>query len=128
MPKACLTSERAPAAVGPYSIAVRARNLVFCSGMIGLDPATGDLVPGGLAEQTRQALVNLRAVLEDNGLGLEAVVKTTCFLTDMAGFAVFNEVYAEFFSEDPPARSTVAVGALPKGAQVEVEALVALDD
>jgi len=96
---------------------------VWCSGMIGLDPATGEMVEGGLAAQTRQALENLKALLEDNGLTLADVVKTTCFLTDMAAFAEFNEVYAQYFPEAPPARSTVEVSALPKGALVEVEAL-----
>ncbi len=127
MPKICLTSKRGPRAVGPYSIAVRAGRLVFCSGLIGLDPATGEMVPGGIADQTRQVMENLQAVLEDNGLGLGAVVKTTCFLTDLGSFAEFNEVYARFFGDDPPARSTVQVGALPKDALVEVEALAIID-
>ena len=123
MSKRILTSASGLKAVGPYSLAVEAGGIVWCSGMIGLDPATGEMVEGGLAAQTRQALENLKALLEDNGLTLADVVKTTCFLTDMAAFAEFNEVYAQYFPEAPPARSTVEVSALPKGALVEVEAL-----
>jgi 2-iminobutanoate/2-iminopropanoate deaminase len=123
MSKVCLSSNNGPKAVGPYSLAVRGGEFVFCSGMIGIDPASGEMVSGGIKEQTRQALANLRTILKDNGLGMEAVVKTTCFLTDMGKFGEFNEIYAEFFGQSPPARSTVEVAALPKGALVEVEAV-----
>jgi 2-iminobutanoate/2-iminopropanoate deaminase len=102
---------------------VKAGSLVFCSGMIPVDPETGEVIGATVAEQTRRALENLRLVLEDNGLGLGDVVKTTCFLADLGQFGAFNEVYGEFFAADPPARSTVQVAALPRGALVEVEAL-----
>ncbi len=118
-----VATDRAPAAVGPYSQAIRAGGQVYTAGQIALDPATGRLVPGGVREQTRQALANLQAVLEAAGSELDRVVKTTIFLTDMGDFAAVNEVYAEHFTADPPARSTVAVRALPLGARVEIEAL-----
>lgn len=113
----------APAAIGPYSQAIRSGDLVFSAGQIGLDPATGELVPGGVAAEARRALANLAAVLEAAGAGLAAVVKTTVFLVDMADFAAVNAVYAEHFATEPPARSTVAVAALPRGARVEIEAV-----
>lgn len=119
-----LSSSRAPAAVGPYSPAVRAGDFVFVSGQLGLDPAAGQLVGPDLAGQARQALKNMGALLEDNGLSLEQVVKTTIFLTDLGKFAEVNQVYAEFFEKNRPARSTVQVSALPLGALVEVEAVV----
>ncbi|HSK69210.1 MAG TPA: RidA family protein [Candidatus Limnocylindria bacterium] len=119
-----VAAPKAPAALGPYSAAMQAGRLLFLSGQTPVDPATGELVPGGIAEQTEQCAKNLAAVLEAAGSGLDRVVKTTCFLTDMAHFAAFNEVYARFFT-GKPARSTVAVRALPKGALVEVE-LVAM--
>lgn len=112
---------KAPAALGPYSAAVRMGELVFTSGQIPAEPATGQLVPGGIAEQTEQSLKNLSAVLEAAGSGLDKVIKTTCFLTDMADFAAFNAAYGKYFMEHKPARSTVAVKALPKGALVEIE-------
>lgn len=123
MPKQCLDSRRGPKAVGPYSIAVRAGSLVFCSGVIPIDPASGEIAGATIAEQTAQVLHNLQAILEDNGLSLSDVVKTTCFLADLGEFAAFNEVYGRFFGDEAPARSTVEVAALPKGALVEVEAL-----
>lgn len=123
MNRTVILSEKAPKAIGPYSVAVRSGDLVFTAGQIGLDPATGALVPGGVEAETRQALTNLRHVLADAGSGLEYALKTTVFLRDMADFAAMNAVYAEFFPENPPARSTVAVAALPKGAAVEIEVI-----
>lgn len=126
MDKKIVTSEKAPKAIGPYSVAVQTGNLIFTSGQLGLDPATGTLVPGGVEAETRQALINLRNVLADSGSGLERVVKTTVFLKDMADFPKVNEVYGSFFTENPPARSTVQVAALPKGGLVEIEAIAIL--
>ena len=125
MDKKIITSEKAPKALGPYSVAVRAGRpmMVFTSGQLGLDPQTGNLVPGGIEAETRQALTNIRHVLEDSGSGLDAVVKTIVFLKDMAEFSKMNVVYGEFFSENPPARSTVQVAALPKDGHVEIEAV-----
>ncbi len=114
-------TDRAPAAVGPYSQAIRAGGLVFTAGQIALDPATGAMVDGGIEEQTRQALRNLQAVLEAAGSDLAGVLKTTVFLTDMGAFAAMNAVYGEFFPSSPPARSAVEVAALPKGALFEIE-------
>jgi 2-iminobutanoate/2-iminopropanoate deaminase len=121
MDKKVITSEKAPKALGPYSVAIRTGDLVFTSGQLGLDPQTGNLVPGGIEAETRQALTNLRNVLEDSGSGLDAVVKTIVFLRDLAEFSKMNGVYAEFFPENPPARSTVQVAALPKNGAVEIE-------
>ena len=123
MDKKVITSEKAPKALGPYSVAVRTGGLVFTSGQLGLDPQTGNLVPGGIEAETRQALINLGHVLADSGSGLEVVVKTTVFLRDMADFPKMNTVYAEFFPENPPARSTVQVAALPKNGAVEIETI-----
>ena len=113
----------APAAIGPYSQAIVSGGLVFCSGQVALDPTTGQLVEGDAQAQTERALENLRAVLEAAGSDLARVVRTTLYLVDMADFARVNEVYARFFSADPPARSTVEVRALPRGARVEVDAI-----
>lgn len=118
-----VSTAEAPRAIGPYSQAVRGAGLVFTAGQIGLDPATGDLVPGGAREQTERVLLNLQAVLRASGSGLDRVLKTTVFLKDFGDFAAMNEVYARFFPSDPPARSTVGVSALPKGAAVEIEAV-----
>ncbi len=115
-----VTAPKAPAALGPYSAAMAYGNLVFLSGQTPVDPATGDLVPGGIEEQTERVIQNLAAVLEAAGASFDQVIKTTCFLTDMANFAAFNAVYARHFTSKP-ARSTVAVKALPKGAEVEIE-------
>lgn len=123
MDKKVITSEKAPRAIGPYSVAIRTGDLVFTSGQLGLDPATGNLVQGGIEAETRQALTNLRHVLADAGSALEQVVKTIVFLKDMAEFTKMNAVYAEFFTEDPPARSTIQAAALPKGGAVEIEAI-----
>jgi 2-iminobutanoate/2-iminopropanoate deaminase len=112
----------APAAIGPYSQAIRNGDLVFTAGQIGLDPATGELLDG-VAEQAERALRNLTAILDAAGTSLERVIKTTVFLSDMGDFATVNEVYARHFSSPFPARSTVAVAGLPKGALVEIEAI-----
>ena len=126
MDKIVISSDKAPKAIGPYSVAIRTGDLVFTSGQLGLDPATGSLVPGGIEAETRQALTNLRHVLADAGSGSESVVKTIVFLKDMADFSKMNAVYAEFFTENPPARSTVQAAALPKGGAVEIEAVALL--
>ena len=119
-------SEHAPAAIGPYSQAIDSgAGLVFVSGQLPIDPATGAFPEGGIREQTRQSLLNARAILEAAGLGLGNVVKTTVFLADMGDFAAMNEAYAEFFAAPYPARSAVAVKTLPKGALVEVECIAA---
>ncbi|NPA30717.1 MAG: RidA family protein [Chloroflexi bacterium] len=123
MSKRIIHTDAAPAAIGPYSQAVRAGDFVFTAGQIGLDPATGQMVVGGVEAQTRQALRNLQAVLEAAGASLSQVVKTTVFLQDMNDFAAMNAVYAEFFAAEPPARSAVQAAALPKGALVEIEAV-----
>jgi 2-iminobutanoate/2-iminopropanoate deaminase len=123
MDKKVITSEKAPKAIGPYSVAMRTGDLIFTSGQLGLDPLTGNLIPGGIEAETRQALTNLQHVLADSGSALEAVVKTTVFLKDMADFPKMNAIYAEFFTKNPPARSTVQVAALPKGGSVEIEAV-----
>lgn len=117
----------APQAIGPYSQAICANGLVFASGQIPIDPATGQFVSGGIAEQTEQVLRNLAAVLEASGSGLERVVKTTVFLADMDEFAAMNEVYGRFFSNEPPARATVQAARLPRDARVEIDA-IALSD
>jgi 2-iminobutanoate/2-iminopropanoate deaminase len=121
--KAVIVADGAPKpfAGAPYNQAVRAGAFVFCAGQLGLDPDSGALVEGGVGAQTRRALDNVAAVLAGAGLGLEAVVKTTVFLTDLADFAAMNSVYAEYFTSDPPARSTVQVAALPAGGVVEIE-------
>lgn len=118
-----IATDRAPRAIGPYSQAIVAGGLVFCSGQIPLDPATMEMVDGDAAAQARQVLANLAAVLEAAGSGLERVVKTTVFLSDMTDFAAVNAVYAEAFGAHRPARSTVQVGRLPKDARVEIEAV-----
>ena len=116
-----ISTKKAPAAIGPYSQAIRVGNLVYTSGQISIDPATGAFVEGGIKEQTRQSLTNVRAILAEAGLAMSDVVKTTVFMADMNDFAEMNAVYAEFFAEPYPARSAVAVKTLPKGALVEIE-------
>ena len=116
-------TDKAPAAIGPYSQAIVAGGFVFTSGQVAIDPATGSIVEGGIKEQTRQALINASAVLSAAGLTLSDVVKTTVYLADMADFAAMNEVYATFFTTPYPARSAVAVRTLPKNALVEVECI-----
>jgi 2-iminobutanoate/2-iminopropanoate deaminase len=113
----------AAAPVGPYSHAVRVGDLLFCSGQIPLEPATGQLVGGDIKAQTARVLENIKLILEEQGLGLENVVKTTVYMVNLADFAAMNEVYGKYFSCNPPARSTVQVAALPKGAAVEIEAV-----
>jgi 2-iminobutanoate/2-iminopropanoate deaminase len=121
-----VTAPDAPAAIGPYVHAVRAGGLLFCSGQIPLDPRTGELVPGGAAEQAGRCLENLAAVCGAAGARLGDAARVTVYLTDMRDFAAVNEVYASFFENDPPARVAIGVAALPKGAQVEMDAVVAL--
>jgi 2-iminobutanoate/2-iminopropanoate deaminase len=124
--KKIVSTETAPKAIGPYSQAIRIEDLVFTAGQIGLNPATMEIVEGGVEAQTRQVLTNLKHVLETADSGLNFVVKTTVFLQSMNDFALMNGVYQEFFPENPPARSTVAVAALPKGALVEIECVALL--
>lgn len=124
--KEVLTCTKAPKAVGPYSVAIRSGDFLFLSGQLGLDPASGDFVPGGVEEQTRQALLNIQNVLKENGADLSMVVKTTVFLNDINDFAKMNAVYATFFEIDPPARSAVQVSALPKLGLVEIEVIARL--
>jgi 2-iminobutanoate/2-iminopropanoate deaminase len=123
-----ISTENAPRAIGPYSQAVRAGGFVFASGQIPIDPATGEFVAGGVAEQTDQVLRNVSAVLEAAGTGLDRVVKTTVFLADMNDFIAMNEVYGRFFGEQPPARATVQAARLPRDAKVEIEAIAMLND
>ncbi|MCW2989508.1 MAG: endoribonuclease [Solirubrobacterales bacterium] len=123
-----VTAEGAPAALGPYSHAVKSNGLLFCSGQVPLDPATGELVEGMAAEQAHQCLVNLQTVCAAAGANLSDAVRVTVWLRDMGAFAAVNEVYAGFFESDPPARVAIAVSALPKGADVEIDAIVALPD
>lgn len=121
-----LHSDKAPKALGPYSQAIVAGGLLFASGQVPIDPATGNFVEGGIKEQTKQSLTNVSNVLAEAGIDLSHVVKTTVFLSDMDNFAAMNEVYATFFSEPYPARSAVAVKTLPKGALVEIEVIAEL--
>ena len=116
-----VSTDRAPEAIGPYSQAVRSGKYVFCSGQVPLDPASGELVGESVSDQTRRAMENLGAVLEAAGASFQSVVKVTAYLTDMADFPEFNEVYGSYFEAEPPARATVGVASLPKGARVEVE-------
>lgn len=118
-----IATENAPAAVGPYSQGIRAGDFIFTAGQLGMDPATGKLVEGGVQAQARQALANLQAVLKAAGSSLDRVVKVTVFLQDINDFKAVNEVYAQFFTKDPPARSAVQVAALPLGGLVEIEAV-----
>ena len=118
-----ISTEKAPAAIGPYSQAIQVGNLVYTSGQIPIDPATGMIVKGGIKEQTLQSLTNVKAILEEVGLTMSNVLKTTVFMADMGDFADMNSVYAEFFKEPYPARSAVAVKTLPKGALVEIEVI-----
>src|SRR5262252_632387 len=121
--KEIIATERAPQAIGPYSQAVRVGNLVFASGQIPIDPATGEFVAGGIAEQTEQVLKNVTAVFAAANVGMNQVVKTTVFLLDMNDFKAMNEVYGKFFGENRPARSTVQAARLPRDARVEIEAI-----
>lgn len=121
-------TNQAPAAIGPYSQAIEANGMIFASGQIPIDPATGQFVEGGIQEQTRQALTNTRNILQAAGTDMENVIKTTVYLSDIHNFAAMNEVYAQFFTEPFPARSAVAVKDLPKGALVEIEVLAIKPD
>ena len=121
--KETILTEKAPGAIGPYSQAVKAGNMVFCSGQIPIDPTTGEFVSNNVAEQTHQVLINLSAVLEAAGTSLNNVVKTTVFLADMNDFTAMNEIYAEFFSDNKPARATVQAARLPRDARVEIDCI-----
>ncbi|MDE7262147.1 MAG: RidA family protein [Oscillospiraceae bacterium] len=121
--KKVLATSAAPAAIGPYSQGIDGGSVVFTSGQLPIDPATGAFAEGGIAEQTRQSLENIKAILAQAGLGMENVVKTTVFLKDMDDFAAMNEAYAAFFPGEPPARSAVEVARLPKDARLEIEAI-----
>lgn len=127
MARDVIHTDRAPAAVGPYSQAVRVGNLVFTAGQVGIDPTTGQLREG-LEAQTRQVMANLQAVLQAAGADLSTVVKTTIFMTDLSAFKQVNAIYGEYFREAPPARSTVQVAALPLGALIEIEAVAVIRD
>ena len=124
--KQMISTTKAPSAIGPYSQAIRVGNLVYTSGQIPIDPATGVFAEGGIKEQTRQSLLNVKAILEEAGLTMGDVVKTTVFIADMNDFADMNAVYGEFFTEPYPARSAVAVKTLPKGALVEIEVVAGI--
>ena len=126
MQREVIATDRTPAAVGPYAQAIRVGDLVFTAGQIGLDPATGALV-GGVEEQTRQVMSNLQAVLAAAGSSLQNIIKTTIFLTDLADFQTVNAIYGSYFSQQPPARSTVQVAGLPRGARIEIEAIALVD-
>ena len=128
MTRTAVSTTDAPKAVGPYSQGIAAGGLVFCAGQLGLDPATGQLVEGGVTAEAERALANLRAVLDAAGCTFADVVKTTVFLADINDFGAVNEVYARFVSEPPPARSTFAVGELPKGGRIEIEAIAVQPD
>jgi len=123
MTRKVLSTDGAPKAIGPYSQGIDSGSLVFLSGQVALDPATGQMVAGGIVEQTERALKNIEAVLKASGLTMNHVVRTTVFLVDLGEFAAMNEVYARHFPKDPPARSTVQVAALPKGARIEIDAI-----
>ena len=124
--KKIISTIKAPSAIGPYSQAIQVGNLIYTSGQIPINPATGSFVEGGIKEQTRQSLLNVKAILEEAGLTMGNVVKTTVFMADMNDFADMNAVYAEFFTEPYPARSAVAVKTLPKGALVEIEVVAGI--
>lgn len=121
-----LHTEKAPAAIGPYSQAVKCGNLLFCSGQIPLDPATGEMVVGGIASQAERVMLNIEAMLDAAGVGFDDVIKTTIYLVDMADFAAVNEVYGNRFPGHKPARSTVAVKSLPRGSLLEIEVIASL--
>lgn len=125
--KKCLKSKKLPAPVGPYSQMVASNGFLFLSGQIALDPATGELVTGGIEGQAEAILASVKTVLEEQGSGMKSIVKITAYLTDKNEFTAFNTVYARYFQEDPPARTTVFVNALPKGAKVELDVIAALN-
>ena len=121
--KKIISTTEAPAAIGPYSQAIRAGSTIYCSGQIPLDPETGQIISGGIDKQTRRVLDNITALLKAEGLGFENIVKTTIFLTNLGDFQTVNEIYGSYFKNQPPARSTVQVSALPRGANVEIEVI-----
>jgi 2-iminobutanoate/2-iminopropanoate deaminase len=121
--KDIIKTDRAPKAIGPYSAGVKTEQFIFTAGQLGIIPESGNIIDGGIENETRQSLLNIQHILEEAGSSLIFVVKTTVFLRDMAEFTRMNTIYAEFFKENPPARSTVQVAALPKGAAVEIEAI-----
>jgi 2-iminobutanoate/2-iminopropanoate deaminase len=125
--KEIIQAERAPKAIGPYSAGVKTGQLIFTAGQLGIIPETGNIIEGGIEQETRQALQNIQAILEQAGSSLTLVVKTTVFLRDMAEFTRMNQIYAGFFQQEPPARSTIQVAALPKGAAVEIEAIALVE-
>ena len=126
--KEVVTSEKAPKAIGPYSVGIKAGHFVFVSGQLGFDPASGALVEGGVEAETRQLLTNMSNILQSAGTSLDNVVKTTVFLRDINDFAKMNAIYGEFFKANPPARSAFQVAALPRGAAVEIEAIALLPE
>jgi len=126
--KKIISTKEAPAAIGPYSQAVRSGGFLFCSGQIPLDPKSGEIVPGDIAAQTRRALDNIAAVLRAEGLAFDDVVKTTIFLTNLSDFQLVNEIYGSYFKQNAPARSTVEVSALPRGVNVEIEVIAAVEE
>lgn len=126
MTKTCISTTSAPEAIGPYSQAISTGSLVFCSGQIPLDPSSGELVSGTVVEETTRCMRNLEAVLAEAGSGFDKILKTTIYVTDMGDFAEVNDAYGSFFPSEPPARATVGVSALPKGARVEVECVAAV--
>jgi len=126
--KKIISTSEAPAALGPYSQAVRAGSTIFCSGQIPLDPKTGQIVAGDISAQTKRVLENIAAVLRAEGLSFQDIVKATIFLTDLGDFQIVNEIYGSYFTDQPPARSTVQVAALPKGASIEIEVIAVTED
>jgi 2-iminobutanoate/2-iminopropanoate deaminase len=126
--KEAVSTDRAPKAIGPYSQAVRSGTLVFCSGQIGLDPETGELVSGGTAAEAERVMKNLEAVLSAAGLGFAQVIRTTIYLVDLAEFALVNEIYGRHLSPPYPARATIGVAALPRGARIEIDAIAEVRD
>ncbi len=119
--KKTVSTKNAPQAIGPYSQAVEYNNLIFCSGQIALDPESGEMVDGGIENETKRVMENLKAVATAAGSGMDKVLKTTIYLTDLSNFQIVNKIYGSYFTENPPARATIEVKSLPKGAQVEIE-------
>jgi 2-iminobutanoate/2-iminopropanoate deaminase len=126
MKKQVIVTDQAPKAIGPYSAGIRAGQFIYTAGQLGFDPATGEFVPGGIEAETRRALENIKAILAAEGARMEQIVKTTVYLRDMGDFTAMNGVYAEFFPQDPPARTTIQAAGLPRGAAVEIEAVAIL--
>jgi len=125
--KKIISTSEAPGAIGPYSQAIRTGSFLFCSGQIPLDPESGQIIPGDIAAQTRRVMDNIAALLKAESLSFDNVVKTTIFLTNLGDFQTVNEIYGSYFTQDPPARSTIQVAALPKGANVEIEVIAIAD-